>query len=129
MARSAACSAAALRGLSVTASRTGADAGALPVSVAPWIEVARVAVAPQLEEATEADADGAAAAPSVTSTPSVLAAARPRRATHERDMGSPGLGMGCPGVGHCLLRSSGGAVAKALRSRYCPCYCLVTIFA
>src|SRR5437667_7101862 len=96
MARSAACSAAALRGLGVTASRTGADAGALPVSVAPWIEVARVAVAPQLEEATEADADGAAAAPSVTSTPSVLAAARPRRATHEWDMGVSRSWYGVP---------------------------------
>src|SRR5690349_19013013 len=87
MARSAACSAAVFWGFSVTASRTGADAGALPVSVAPWSEVARVAVAPQLDEATEADADGAAAAPSVTSTPSVLAAARPRRTTREWDMG------------------------------------------
>src|SRR5580692_9530949 len=101
MARSAACSAAAFWDLSVTASRTGADADALPVSVAPWSDVARVAVAPQLVEATAADADGAAAAPSVTSTPSVLAAARPRRITREWDMGSPGLG--CRGVGHCLM--------------------------
>src|SRR5579864_3869156 len=99
MACSAACSAAAFWGLSVTASRTGADAGAWPVSVAPWSEVARVAVAPQLEVATEAAADGAAAAPSVTSTPSVLAAARLRRTTREGDMGSPGLRYGAPGLG------------------------------
>jgi len=99
MARSAACSAAAFCGWSVTANRTGADAGTLPVSVAPWIEVARVAVDPQLEEATEADADGAAAAPSVTSTPTVLAVATPWRATRERDMGSPGLGVGAPESG------------------------------
>src|SRR5580700_9748036 len=128
MACSAACSAAACCGASVMASRTGAVAGALPVSVAPWTDVAKVAVCAQPEVATEAEAEDAAAVPSVTSTPSVLVTARPRRTARDWDMGSPGRWAGCRGVGALtadVCQYLGGPVAKALRSRYAVCYCLV----